>query len=190
MSSLKNVLIIVAHPKKESFSFAMAHAYMENVQSKGDNVELLDLYRDTHQQPFFTYEDANILSADTAMKYYQDKIAKANEIVFIFPYWWGSFPAILKNFFDWNFSKDFAFKYVDSRPKGLLRGKTVKVFTTTGAPKFIYTLTGANRRVKNMMKKQIIEFCGMKLDGFYIFGGVDTSGKNTDQILDIIRTIA
>ena len=133
---------------------------MKNVQSKGNSVELLDLYRDAHQQSFFTYEDANAPHTNDAVLYYQKKIAKADEIVFVFPYWWGSFPAILKNFFDWNFSKGFAFTYVDSRPKGLLMGKTVKVFTTTGAPKFIYTLTGANRRLKSMIKEQIIEFCG------------------------------
>jgi NAD(P)H dehydrogenase (quinone) len=123
------------------------------------------------------------------MKYYQDKMTKADEIVFVFPYWWGSFPAILKNFFDWNLSKDFAFKYVNSRPKGLLTDKTVKVFTTTGAPKFIYTITGANRRLKNMMKEQIIQFCGMKMDGFHIYGGVDTSGKNIEKILAEIKAL-
>ena len=186
---MKHILIIAAHPKKESFSFAMANAYKENVQGKGYSVEILDLYRDEHQQPFFTYDDANSLSTDTAMKYYQEHIAKADEIVFVFPYWWGSFPAILKNFFDWNLSRGFAFEYVNSRPKGLLTGKTVKVFTTTGAPKFIYTLTGANRRLKNMMKEQIVEFCGMKLEGFHIYGGVDTSAKNTDKILAEIKTL-
>ena len=186
---MKHILIIVAHPKKDGFSFAMANTYKENAQSKGNSVEMLDLYRETHQQPFFTYEDANTLSTDAAMKYYQDKIAKADEIVFVFPYWWGSFPAILKNFFDWNLSKDFAFKYVDSRPKGLLTDKTVKLFTTTGAPKFIYTITGANRRLKNMMKEQIVQFCGMKLDGFHIYGGVDTSAKNTDKILEEIKAL-
>jgi len=184
---MKHILIIVAHPKEDSFSFAMANTYKENAEAKGNSVELLDLYRDEHQQPFFTYDDANTLATDDSMKYYQEHIAGADEIVLVFPYWWGSFPAILKNFFDWNLSKDFAFKYVDSRPKGLLEGKTVKVFTTTGAPKFIYTITGANRRLKNMMKEQIIQFCGMKLDGFHIFGGVDTSGKNTEKILEEIK---
>ena len=186
---MKHILIIVAHPKEDSFSFAMANTYKENVQSKGDSVEMLDLYREKHQQPFFTYEDANTLSTDESMKYYQDHIAKADEIVFVFPYWWGSFPAILKNFFDWNLSRGFAFEYVNSRPKGMLTGKTVKVFTTTGAPKFIYTITGANRRLKNMMKEQIVQFCGMKLDGFHIYGGVDTSAKNTDKILEEIKAL-
>ena len=183
---MKNILIIVAHPKKDSFSFAMANTYKEISEKRGDKVELLDLYRNEQQQPFFTYDNANTLSTDAAMQYYQDKIAKADELVFVFPYWWGSFPAILKNFFDWNLSKGFAFKYVNSRPKGLLTDKTVKIFTTTGAPKFIYTLTGANRRLKNMIKEQIIEFCGMKLEGCHIFGGVDTNRSNTDKILDTI----
>ena len=73
---------------------------------------MLDLYSGEHQQLFFTYSDANELSADENLKYYQDKIAKADEIIFVFPYWWRSFPDIPKNFFDWNLSKGFSFKYV------------------------------------------------------------------------------
>ena len=186
---MQHILIIIAHPKKESFSFAMANTYKKNMQNKGNNVEIVDLYREEHQQAYFTYEDANTVSPDNNMQYYQEKIIKADEIVFIFPYWWGSFPAILKNFFDWNLSKGFAFEYENSRPKGLLTSKKVKVFTTTGAPKFIYSLTGANRRLKNMIKEQIVEFCGMKLDAFYIYGGVDTSSNNTDKILEEIKAL-
>jgi len=184
---MKNILIIVAHPKKESFSFAMADKYQEVSLAQGHSVEVLDLYRCEHQQPFFSYESANNLQTTEAMRYYQTKITNADEIVFVFPYWWGSFPAILKNFFDWNLSKDFAFKYVNSRPKGLLDNKTVKVFTTTGAPKFIYAITGANRRLKNMFKEQIVTFCGMKLESFNIYGSVDTSKSNTDKILASIQ---
>jgi NAD(P)H dehydrogenase (quinone) len=186
---MNNILIIVAHPKEDSFSFAMANTYKENVEAKGHSVEMLDLYRDSHQQAFFTYDDANALTTDSAMKYYQDKITWADEIVFVFPYWWGSFPAILKNFFDWNLSKDFAFHYVNSRPVGLLKDKSVKIFTTTGAPKFIYTITGTNRRLKYMIKEQIVSFCGMKLEACHIFGGVDTSSKNTDKILATIKAL-
>ena len=184
-----NILIIVAHPKEDSFSFSMANTYKTSQEAKGKSVELIDLYRQEHQQPFFNYEDANNLECSDSMKYYQEKMRDADEIVFVFPYWWGSFPAIMKNFLDWNLSKGFAFEYVNSRPKGLLTDKTVKVFTTTGAPKFIYAITGANRRLKNMIKEQIVGFCGMKLDGFYIFGGVDTSAKNTEKILLDIKAL-
>jgi len=113
---VKNILIIVANPKKDSFSFAMANRYKE---------------------------------------------------------------AMLK--------KNHQFEYVNSRPKGLLKNKTVKIFTTTGAPYFIYMLTGAHRRLKNMLKEQIVEFCGMKLEKFNIFGEVDKNSKNTEKILDKIH---
>lgn len=184
-----NVLIIVANPRQESFSFVMANKYKEVMLKKNNQVDILDLYSDQHQQPFFTYENANEVEVTKEMKYYQDKILKADELVFVFPYWWGSMPAILKNFFDWNLSKGFAYEYVNSRPKGLLHNKSVKIFTTTGAPYFLYMMTGANRRLKNMFKKQIIEFCGMKLEEFNIFGGINTELKDIHKILDKIKNV-
>ena len=181
-----NVLIVVAHPKKDSFSFAMVNKYKELALEKGYEVELIDLYRIEHQQPFFYFDDANKLERTPAIDFFHERISWADEIVFVFPYWWGSMPAILKNFIDWNFSRGFAFEYVNSRPKGLLVGKNVKVFTTTGAPSFYYKITGANGRLKKMLQKQIIEFCGMKLKSFNIYGGVDKSKTNTQDILDRI----
>ncbi|WP_373070014.1 NAD(P)H-dependent oxidoreductase [Sulfurimonas sp.] len=179
---MKNILIVVANPKEDSFSFAMANKYKNKCKEKNYDVEFLDLYRDENQQPFFTNEQVTTKE----MKYYQEKISKADEITFVFPYWWGSMPAILKNFIDWNFSNGFAFEYVNSRPHGLLKGKSVKVFTTTGAPYLFYMLTGAHRRLRSMLKEQIIEFCGMKFEEFNIFGGVDTSKKKMQKILDKI----
>jgi len=178
-----NILIIVANPKEQSLSFSIAKHYKEIAKNRGDNVEIIDLYRQKHQQPFFTNE-----ALPTPQKeYFQSKISWADELVFVFPYWWGSMPAILKNFIDWNFSSEFAFEYVNSRPKGLLTGKSVKIFTTTGAPYFWYYLTGAHRRLRGMFKAQIVEFCGMKLEACHIFGGVDTSLKDIDKIVEKIR---
>jgi NAD(P)H dehydrogenase (quinone) len=187
--SMKNILIIVAHPKKESFSFAMADTYKKSAQQHGHTVELLDLYRCDHPQPFVTYDDANHIETTKAVEFFQAKISWANEIVFVFPYWWGSMPAILKNFIDSNLLRGFAFQYVNSRPQGMLQGKSVRILTTTGAPSFIYMLTGANRRLRGMWQKQIVEFCGMKLAGCHIYGGVDTSGKNTEKILEKIARL-
>ena len=184
---MKNILIIVANPKIDSLSFGIANRYKELAIKNAHTVEVLDLYRDENQQAFFTYENANEPQSTKEMQYYQAKITQADEIVFVFPYWWGSMPAILKNFLDWNFSMGFVAEYVDSRPKGMLNDKKVKIFTTTGAPYFIYMLTGAHRRLKNMFKEQIVEFCGMKLEEFSVFGGVDTSDGDASKILENIR---
>ncbi len=181
------ILIIVANPIENSFSFEMANRYKELAISQNYEVEIIDLYRTEYQQPFLTFDNANGLKTTPEMKYFHNKISQADELVFVFPYWWGSMPAILKNFIDWNFSKGFAFEYVNSKPKGLLNGKNVKIFTTTGAPSFIYKITGVNKRLKKMFQKQIIEFCGMKLKSFNIYGGIDQSKTNSADILNKIK---
>jgi NAD(P)H dehydrogenase (quinone) len=173
-------LIIVANPKEDSFSFAMAKKYKKVAATAGFEVETIDLYRTKYQQPFFAKE----VEMTPARKYFQGKIAEADELVFIFPYWWGSMPAILKNFIDWNFSKGFAFEYENTRPKGFLTDKVVKIYTTTGAPSFYYKITGANSRLKKMFQKQIVEFCGMKLKSCNIYGSLDKSKTDTAAILD------
>jgi len=182
-----NSLIIIAHPKKDSFSFAMAEKYSSLAKEKGHTIEIIDLYREKNQQPFFNFDNPNKLEITEEMDYFQKKIKWADELVFIFPYWWGGMPSILKNFFEWNLSKGFAFTYVNSRPKGLLVNKTVKVYTTTGAPSFIYKINGANRRLKKTMKNQIFEFCGMKLTNFNIYGGLDKSGTKPSSILEKMK---
>ena len=185
---MKSILIIVANPKEGSLSFVIAQRYKNKAIQKGERVEMLDLYRDEHQQPFFDYEDDPYeREATPAMLYYQEKITKADEIVFVFPYWWGSMPAILKNFFDWNFSMGFAAVFENGRPKGLLTDKSVKVFVTTGTPSWLYTITGANRRLRGMFKEQIFDFCGMKMGRFKIFGGVDSGKVDIEKILKEVR---
>lgn len=182
---MKNILIILANPNEKSFSHLMALTYKEKALKNNSLVETIDLYKNENQQGFYTHE--GIQSKE--MDYYQKKIKIADEIVFIFPYWWGSMPAILKNFIDWNFAAGFAFEYINSRPVGLLKEKNVKIFTTCGAPYFYYFLTGANRRLKNMFKEQIINLTGMKLESFNIFGSMDTKNKNSSKILEKIKVL-
>ena len=40
----------MAHPKEDSFLFAMANTYKESSENRGDKVELIDLYRSEYQQ--------------------------------------------------------------------------------------------------------------------------------------------
>ena len=187
---MKNLLIIVAHPKESSLTHAMALRFQVASKEANKSVDFIDLYRCEMQQEFFHFDESNQIEPTPQMRYFQEKIKKADEIAFFFPNWWGGFPAILKNFIDWNFSSGFAFTYEKGRPKGLLTDKRVKVFTTMGTPNFIATLNGSNRRLKATIQKQIIEFCGMQLVTFRIYGGVDTKAKHINSIFeDLLRFI-
>jgi NAD(P)H dehydrogenase (quinone) len=183
-------VIVLAHPKSDSFCASMAKTYQNKKEQEGFSVEILDLYRCEVQQTFFTYEDANNLEVTTEMKYFQDKIEEALEIVAIHPNYWGGFPAILQNFIDWNFSKGFAFVYNDNgRPQGLLTNKRMKVLVTSGAPDFLNLLAGHKKRMSTRWKKQIAQFCGMDFS-FSMYGGVGTSMQKSDKIFADIQAQA
>jgi putative NADPH-quinone reductase len=71
------------------------------------------------------------MGQDPVTKAIQEKILAANELVFIFPIWWGDAPAILKNFIDCNFHSGFAFRYENGKSVGLLKGKSARIIATS-----------------------------------------------------------
>jgi putative NADPH-quinone reductase len=92
------------------------------------SVEILDLYKTDIKQDFLRYEErSDMAKPDSAREAMQAKIASADDIVFVHPMWWVSPPAILKNFIDVNFAAHFAFRYINGKPVGLLKGKTTSV---------------------------------------------------------------
>lgn len=188
---MSQVLIITAHPSSSNITNAIADTYREVREEEGDTVEIVDLYTDK-ELPFLVYDnDDDLTSITLAQEYYQDKVKYADHIVFVYPFWWGSMPAILKNWIDQVFTKGFAFKYTEKgRPEGLLHGRSVKIFTTTGSPKIVYCINGVNRANKNIWKKTIVKFCAMDFDGYHVYGGVDSSGKSVDAILSSVKRIA
>ncbi|MCJ8326367.1 MAG: hypothetical protein MJK08_04610 [Campylobacterales bacterium] len=65
--------------------------------------------------------------------------------------------------------------------------KSVKVFTTTFTPKFYYFFTGVNRRLKNMINEQTINFCGIDFLEFNVFGSVRANATDAQKILNKIK---
>ena len=184
-----NILIVTAHPTSHNLTMGITKIYKDEKENQGYEVEVVDLYNDK-PQPFFSFKDAHDRGLTDTQEYYQQKIKHADEIVFVYPFWWGGPPAILKNWIDSNLTMGFAAEYVNGRPKGLLQGKKVKIFTTCGAPKMIYVLTGVYASSKKIWKQTIVEFCGMKFDGYHMYGGIDTSEKKINAIFKKITTIA
>jgi len=82
-------LIITAHPKQDAFTHAVAASYYKSAEHAGKEIELLDLYRDELRQDFFEFTDIKNLPSDPKRGQIQLLIKKADEIVFIYPLWWG-----------------------------------------------------------------------------------------------------
>jgi NAD(P)H dehydrogenase (quinone) len=154
----KKVLVVTAHPSSLGLTHRIADAYRRGAESVGAHVEILDLYKAAEsglRQDFLTYENIRETPTDNVKTIMQQKIADADELVFVHPLWWMGPPAILKNFIDVNFSARFAFRYVprigiwskfagilmgEGKRIGMLKGKSACVFITCDGTYLLYFL--------------------------------------------------
>jgi NAD(P)H dehydrogenase (quinone) len=165
-----NILIITAHPSNNGFTHRIANAYYKKALELNHDVEMLDLYK-SPRQGFLTFDDkqeAHDLEETKLRNFYQAKITKADELVFVHPMWWGSMPAIMKNWIDVNFSGGFSHTYKEGKPVPLLTAKRAKVFITSDAPSFLYWLLFKPYAV--IWVFIILRFVGIKTDCVKLYG--------------------
>lgn len=162
-----NSLIIIAHPNKQSFSHILAEDYKKTRIEIWNDVRIIDLYESEWKQDYLQLNETNRYLDDPLRKKHQEQISWANEIVFLFPLWWFSCPAILQNWFDVNFTQDFAFKYISGKtiPKKLLLGKSVRVVVTAWWPqRLYYSIWAIIMTLSRRFGK--INYVGMKLSSW------------------------
>jgi NAD(P)H dehydrogenase (quinone) len=78
---------------------------------KYNKSEIINLYDEKYKLDFLSFEDKKEIPKNDTIKFIQEKIISCEEIIFVFPVWWGGMPAIMKNMFDSVFISGFAFKY-------------------------------------------------------------------------------
>ncbi len=181
-------LIITAHPSTKWFTHILANNLQELSIAQGHTVEILDLYKTEYRQDFLSFEDIRTYrdeaKNDTKTQALQSKISVADELVFIFPIWWGDMPAIMKNFMDSNFLAGFAFKYEGGKSIWLLTGKTARIIATSGAPSFFYKIL---LHVQILWKMNRIEFCGIKQKSFTVFWDMDSHKTDKKKYLEKLK---
>ena len=159
---MKNILIIVGHPDKESYNFALANSYEEAVKStiaKVDRINIRDL--DFSPNLEFGYRKRTELEPDLLSAW--EKIQWADHIVWIFPVWWASLPAIMKGFIDRLFLPGFAFKKRENSVwwDKFLTGKTARLIYTLDQPAWYFRFIN-KRPVYYAMKQQTCQFVGIQ----------------------------
>ena len=142
---MKNILIINGHPDKESFCFAIAESYNTGAIKASTNVKLVHLI-DLKFNPILTYGYRIISELEPDLVQMQQDILWADHLVFVYPNWWSTVPALLKGLFDRIFVPGFAFKYKENSPfwDKLLKGKTARLIVTMDTPKWYYWLINKN----------------------------------------------
>jgi putative NADPH-quinone reductase len=159
---MKKILILNGHPNKEGFCNELAIRYQKGAESTGAEcrtINIIDLEFDPVLK--FGFDKETELEPDLVTV--QKEIKASDHLVFVYPNWWATFPALLKGFIDRVFLPGFAFKYRENSPMWdkLLSGKSARMIVTMDSPKWYYSLILRNAG-HNAMKKGILEFCGIK----------------------------
>ncbi|WP_028558992.1 NAD(P)H-dependent oxidoreductase [Paenibacillus pinihumi] len=157
-----HIAIIIGHPDSASYCSALAAAYAKGANASGADVRFIDLSRISFNPNLeYGYRKRTELEADLLEA--QDTIRWADHLVFVYPIWWGTMPAILKGFIDRVFLPGFAYKY---RPNSmlwdkLLEGKSARLIVTMDTPpwynRLVYRQAG-----HTVMKRATLQFCGIK----------------------------
>ncbi len=160
-----NILIVYSHPNLNSFCGALKDAFAEGAQNAGHDISLVDLYAENFQPVLPQSELAGEEISD-AVKSHQEKVKRADVLVFVYPVWWFRAPAIFEGWIDRVFSVGFAFNFKQiignyGRPVGLLKGKQAIIINTYGSPalftKYFYMNIPFRR-----IKRGVLKMCGIK----------------------------
>jgi Putative NADPH-quinone reductase (modulator of drug activity B) len=108
-----NVLTVVAHPRVQSLTFAVAGQFTKGLQDAGHNTEVLDLHRSGFS-PVMLEEDEPDWSADSKpyspeVEAEMERMRKHDALAYIFPVWWYNVPAMLKGYIDRVWNNGFAY---------------------------------------------------------------------------------
>lgn len=178
----KKILLILGHPRKNSFCGALADMYLQGAREAGNEIKTL----------YLGEMDFNLILQDArgnsqgqelepCLTNAQEKIKWANHLVFIYPTWWSSMPALLKGFVDRVFAPDFAFKYKKRGllPERFLKGKTMRLIITMDTRPWIYKWLLGNIHKKEMRNLAI--FCGIYSPKITYIGPVHSSTPKQRQ---------
>lgn len=185
-------LIVYAHPNPASFNNAILVTISEELKKSNKNFEVRDLYG-LHFNPVLSADDLAAFQNGEVpqdIKTEQDYILSADTLIFIFPIWWSSMPAMLKGYIDRVFSLKFAYDITADGIIGLLKGKKAFIVNTTGASREDYEKIGAFKMMNMSMDMAIFQSSGVEVIGHKYYSSVpNVSDQDRKQMLEELRLL-
>lgn len=182
-----NVLIVFAHPDPRSFNAALKDLAVATLEAEGHTVRVSDLYaqnfkavaderdflsRGSHERFHYQNEQSYAMQTGTIahdIKAEQEKVDWADLIIFQFPFYWYSMPAILKGWVERVLAHGFA--YPGGYQFGRLKGRRSMLVMTTGGTEAAYlpeVKNGAMEMLLFPIQHGILYYTGMAVLPPYI----------------------
>ncbi|TCK80651.1 NAD(P)H-dependent oxidoreductase [Albibacterium bauzanense] len=161
------VAIVFNHPYEGSYNNAILSSVTKGLKSGNHEVDLMHLDNDGFN-PVMSKADLKAFiehkPIDPQVIDYNERLKKADHLIFIFPIWWDLMPAMTKGFIDRVLTPGVVY---DHHPRGfglvpLLKNlKGVTLITTMNKPKIMYSLLIGNL-IKRAMIKSVFKTMGYK----------------------------
>ncbi|MGD9000120.1 MAG: NAD(P)H-dependent oxidoreductase [Granulosicoccaceae bacterium] len=181
----RHIVIIQGHPDatKHHYGHALAEAYAQGAQQAGHEVKTINV-AELDFPLLRSYEEFYELAPPPIIQLCQDDIRWADHLVFIYPLWLGSMPALLKGFIEQVFRHGFAMEAGKGGKfwKKLLKGKSARIVITMGMPAFLYRWVFRAHSLKSL-EKNVLKFCGIKPVRESLIGNVEGSAKYRERWL-------
>jgi len=159
---MPHALILLGHPKKTSFTSALAEAYAEGFRGAGGTAKVVPLC-DLAFDPVLRDGHSGKQALEPDLLALRDAFEEAQHVAWFFPTYWVSPPAIVRGLVDRLFLPGWAFRYGKNKgglPEGLLRGRSARVVTTMDSPGFWYTLAN-HRAIHGSFVTGTLSFVGL-----------------------------
>jgi len=167
---MQKILIVHAHPERQSFCSALKDTAVDYFRSQGHEVRISDLYamkfdpvgdhrdfKHVENPDFFKYQTEQVQAWQNGqfideLKVEMDKFEWCDTLIFNFPLWWFGLPAILKGWVD----RVFAMGFVYGAGKGVYdngfyKDKRAFLTFTTGGPEIAYGPQGKNGQLDTIL---------------------------------------
>ena len=92
---MKKILVIKAHTREKSYCNALADKYIKGANVSNNEVEILNL-RELPLELFLKFEHSENPELFDELIKAQEMVHRADHIVFVYPTWWATPPALLK----------------------------------------------------------------------------------------------
>jgi len=186
----KRILVILGQPDAKSYGGALAAAYAEGARANGAEVRevrLGEIAFDPAPRPGSLKPgelEPDLARAQAAIKW-------AEHLVFVYPIWWGTIPALLKGFIERVFTPGFAVNFHQDSAlwDKLLAGRSARLIVTLNTPSLIYRWV-YGQPGHTTMKRSILKFCGIKPVRITEVGPIKNSTEaKRAQWLQQVRTL-
>jgi NAD(P)H dehydrogenase (quinone) len=155
------VLIVLTHHREDSLTYHLKEHFEKGVKELGHQVDTLDLYK-IKFDPVFTAQDEPAW-LESKQNYPEDMVKEMDRLnsydalVFVFPMYWWSMPAIMKGYIDrvWNFN--FA-----HGPERTLKLDKILWMPLCGASEKDFEKYKYGEMVDRLYNLSIADYCGIK----------------------------